>query len=174
MKKIIWYWNLVYYHVFKELKALHKRFTSINSNYGVIKTNALTEFYKTYDVANIFKLNDDMFNDVETGLLIHWANAIIYFLLVLLMVGILNFIDYFSNTVNSYNTASGIGYIFFLIYLLVPPLSFNYLTLYKNNRYLSFFEIFQQLNTRETKKHSRIALVIGVSLLMFCICSFII
>jgi hypothetical protein len=173
-KNIVWYWNLVHYHLFLFLKKAHFLFSYINPFRLFYKIPGIKKFYAKHGIKDMNKFVDEVgFNNPVTGINSIWAGMYMGGLLILLEYSIFNFIQAFlGKSLIQYIYRDQENKILFLLLLLTFAGLINYFTLFKNDRYLTYFKEFEQMPKQEKKKYPWVSFVVVLLILLIFIGGF--
>ena len=172
MEKINWFWNLVYYNLFR-LEKLTQKFFS----YPVmlfLNNERIKNAYTKRGVLDADKIVNNALNNPETGVNSVLASIHMGGLLVIFEYGIFNFIQVLlGKSLIQHVWTDKIYIIVFLILLLVPSGLINYFTIFKKERYLKYFKEFDKMSKEEKRIYGRKCFLIILSFWLFFIGSFV-
>jgi hypothetical protein len=177
MEKIYWFWNLVHYCIFKfekrasfyinlPLKWVFSQFFEISFiKQGLKKRGSSKE--------DIFKESENVLNNSNSGLNIMISGIQMGGILVLIEYALFNFVQGIIE--KSYIQTIWENDLFkflFILSLLILPGIFNYFVLFKNNRYLRYFEKFKKSSHSDKLRYSRLTFGFVICVILILIGSF--
>lgn len=169
MKTISWYWNLLHYNFFLWQKNAHRIFNYINPIRYFLKIPSVKKFYAKHGIDDMNKFSDDkIFNNKKVGINSIRAGVNMGGVFILLEYIIFNLIQIIiSKPLIKYVWEEKTNFILFVIILLGIAGLFNYFTLFKNDRYLTYFKEFEKMSDSQKRKYqifSSISVVIIITL----------
>ncbi len=94
-------------------------------------------------------------------------------ILVLFEFGVFNSIEtIFKIPLFKYIWNNSMSLLIFSLLLLIPPYLFNRVMLFKDNRYLNYYEIFKKLSDRKKKRYETVCFFTFFFILIFFLSSF--
>ncbi len=169
-------WNYVHYTTFNLYKHSYKIASYLDPFKLFYKIPAIKKFYAKGGINDMNKFTDEIINDKSSGINSILAGAQTGGLLVFLEYGLFNIlqailgkslIQYVWGPDNPYKCI-------FLIGLLIIPWIINNQLLWKNDKYLKYFEEFDKEPKQIRRKWAWISVGIILGILAFFILSFVI
>lgn len=162
MKAIEWIWNLIFYNMYKWEVKLYRILDYVDPFYWLNKTTRFKEHRSKYGVDDMNKLKENIMTNPNAGFGLYPVYAsigglFVLFELVFLNISLLLVNCPLSNILE--NTSTKIV-VFGLIILLA--ILFNQVTLYRNNKYLDYFEKFNTLADRRKSFYGLLCLFVIV------------
>lgn len=175
MKSISWYWNLLHYFIYVWYKAAYRFSNYLSPIRYLLKVPFIKRFYAKHGVSDMNKFADDVvFNNTETGINSIWAGIQMGGLFVLLEYGLFNFIQgIIGKSLIQYVWESKIYAIVFMLVLLGFAGLFNYFVLFKEDKYLNYFDEFEKMPKSKKVKYGWSCFITVVLILLFVIISFV-
>lgn len=163
---------MLHYSIFK-FETRTQRFFNSPFNF-LLNTKKIKTYYKKRGIDNPIALIEKVTTSEENSISEVLSGIQMGGLLVMIEFGVFNYIQGALN-VNLFGVIAKNAYylIGFIALLLIPAGIFNYYTLFKNDKYLIFFKEFKQMKVQDTKKYAFISLMAVVSIVLFCISSFV-
>ena len=178
MKKIIWYWNVIHYNIFK-----FERFSQRVINYPVIlltKIEPISDFLAKMGNKNPRKNLEKytLSKDYSSSSIL--ANIHMGGILVLLELSLFCLMQVFiGKSLIQYIWENSIIKVLFLLLLIAIPGFFNYFTLFRNEKYLSYFKQIDKLSKIIKKRYAwftilflSLVLIVFIASLYFAIKTF--
>ncbi|RQO41571.1 hypothetical protein DBR39_02775 [Chryseobacterium sp. KBW03] len=169
-------WNYVHYTIFNFYKIIYRLLSYIDPFRLLYKIPAIKNFYSKRGIEDMNQFTDDViFNDKVSGLHSIWAAIQMGGLIILIEYGLFNIfqavlgkslIQIFWEPGSSYKWI-------FIIGLLVLPWIINEKLLFKNNKYLKYFDEFDKEPKKIRHKYAWISLGIILGIITFFVLSFI-
>jgi hypothetical protein len=157
------FWNLIYYFAYKGDYKLHLFFNKINPALLLYRFNFAKRRFAKMGVDNPIEKLNKSYKKKDTGISSFRAGGLMILLIVLFCFGIgfiyigLFRIKYFDNN----------------LFIIVLPITLflNYLLLFKQNKYLRYFEEFEKFDYAKKKKWALISTSVIISFFVFLFCS---
>ena len=177
MNKIYWFWNLIHYFIFRFEKkasyyinlpikwAFNKLFEISFIKQGLKERGSSKE--------NIFIASENFLDNPTESLNITISSIQMGGLLILIEYSIFNFIQ--GITEISYIQKiweNDLFKLLFILSFLILPGIINYFVLFKNKRYLIYFEKFKKLSNPEKLKYGRLTFGFVIFVILILIESF--
>jgi hypothetical protein len=93
MKKIEWFWNIVYYNVYIFDSKCRKLFNYLNPFYLINKIPAVKKHHAKHGVDDMNKFAERILNNPKSGISSIWSGSFMGGLLVFIGIGLLNIIE---------------------------------------------------------------------------------
>ncbi|WP_131777620.1 hypothetical protein [Chryseobacterium sp. JAH] len=169
-------WNYVYYAIFNFLKQLYKLLSYIDPFRLIYKIPAIKKFYAKGGIDDMNKFTDDIiFNNKMSGLHSIWAGIQMGGLLVFLEYGLFNILQAIlgkSLIQLVWQPGNPYKWIFIIGFLIIPWI-INEQLLFKNEKYLKYFEEFDKETKKVKRKWAWISFGIIIGILTFFVLSFV-
>jgi hypothetical protein len=173
MKNITWYWNMIHYCVYLFFINIFKLMNYINPLNYVLKIRRIKQSYSKRGVDDIETLISTVSNNPKTGINSIHAGGLMIGLTGFLLFGIFDYSQLlFSTSLDDLVFKNQTNGMLFLLALIVPSLLFNYFTLFRGNRYLTYFKEFDKIEINEKKKYYWMSFIIILFIVAFFITSF--
>ena len=173
MKRIEWFWNMVYYNVYKFDSKCSMLFNYLNPFYLANKIPAVKRYYAKHGVNDMNKFTNRMFSNPKSGINSIWAGSYMGGILVLFGIALLNILEILiGRSLIKDVTESSFHFVIFFIILIVPTVLINNYVLFRKDKYLNYFIKFNLMNKREKIKYSWISFFIILLVFFFFIGSF--
>ena len=160
MKKVEWFWNMMYYQIWLFNIKSQKLFDYINPLYYINKIPKVKKFHEKHGIGNVSKFINDGFDDPHYGVNITRATSFMGGLLILIECVIMNIVQ----------KITGIPLIEFWLkdiftllagFLVLFPLTImiNHCLLFNNEKYIEYFKLFEVLSKEEKTKYARVCII---------------
>jgi len=169
-------WNHVHYAIFNFYKKVYKILSYIDPFRLFYKIPVIKKFYAKGGIDDMNKFTDEIiFNNKLSGLHIVWAGIQMGGLIILLEYGFFNiFQTVIKKPVIQYIWESNNFYkLIFIALLLIIPWMINEKLLFKNDKYITYFEEFDKQPKYLRRKWNWISFTIIIMIFSFFILSFI-
>jgi hypothetical protein len=143
MKFVVWFWNLIFYNLFRWENYV-SRFIGYPIQ-KILRNKKVKEQYEKRGVKDADELVNKAIKNPRVGINSILAGGHMYLLIILLAFGLL-FI--YSALIGHHIR---IGYTQFL-YIIAPSFIVNYFSLFKDDKYLSYFKEFEKMPAEEKKR----------------------
>lgn len=151
MKKIEWFWNMMYYTLYLLDMNMSSIFRYINPVYWINKIPQVKKHHSKHGIDDMNKFIFSFFSDFKNGDSSIIASGILSSLVLLIEVGMLNIIASVLNLDLYEGYWSGKQELIVLVALMLPVWIINRYLSFKNNKYLKYFEEFKMLAARRRK-----------------------
>jgi hypothetical protein len=173
MKEIIWFWNLLFYMLYKLDLNLHLLFNHINPFRLIYKIKIIAKFYQKRGISDMGALIDNNFSNKSYGISITRAGGVLAVPIILVEYGVFNFIQLLLNKPLIKYVFENVYYLIpFLIVLITPAGIILDFTVYKNDRYLKYFQKFEKENYDQSMKYRLLVVSVFIFSFLFFIFSF--
>jgi len=174
MNKVMYYWNMIHYYLFVWQVMLYKLFDYINPFTYFFKIKCVKRFYSKHGVNDMNKFtNQRIINAPDEGLNMVWAGINLSGLIIICEYGFFNIIQSCLNRyLIQYVWENNVYKFSFVALLLILPATFNYLLIFKEKRYLGYFNTFEKMNRSTRIKNGWLCGIFILLILMFFILSF--
>jgi hypothetical protein len=173
MKNLVWYWNMVHYFLNKWEVVTQSIF-----NYPVLllmRNDKVKEMYAKRGVQNPEEAVKHAVNSSKTGTNGIIAGIHMGGLLVMLELSIFNFIQVIAGKfLIQYFLKDAFSVMLLLIVFLVPAGVVNYFILFKDDKYLRYFNKFDKTLKGKNRKYGWISFFIVLSFWLITILSFVV
>jgi hypothetical protein len=155
MNKIIFYWNFIYYLLFSWHVRLYNIINRLNPIWYFNNTTVAKSFFKRNGIKDMNELTTEtIFNNPVKGVNKIWAHIYINSLGMITEFTFFNFVQILIvKSLTQYIFSNQVYFSLFILYLIIPIGVFNYVTLFKNHKYLTFFRQFQKLDNEMRNRH---------------------
>jgi hypothetical protein len=172
MKKIEWFWNLIYYNVYRfDLNATHA-FKYINPFWWLNKIPSINKKREKY---GIDELAFSIFDSPKNGLSINIAGSFMGVLLVFIELGIFNLIQRILNKPLYSLVLKDILHItLYLVLFMVPVVLINNRLLFRKKKYLDYFYEFEKLTNKRKVIYGFLTFIVVIFAFSFFIGTFLV
>jgi len=155
------FWNLIYYFAYKGDYKLHLLFNKFNPIVLLYKLNFSKRRLAKMGVNNPVEELNKSFKKEDTGISSFRAGGLMILLVVLFCFGI----------VNIYLGIQKILIFNVNVFLIALPITllFNYILLFRKNKYLSYFKEFDKMEKVDKKKLALLSLIVILFFFIFSI-----
>ena len=170
-------WNYVYYTIFNLYRLLYKFSNYIDPFRLFYKIPKIKKFYAKGGIEDMSKFTEDIVvNNKKYGMNIMIAGIHIGGLLVLLQYGLFNLLQIAigKSLIQNVWSSGNLYKLFFILSFLILPWIINENFLFKNDKYLKYFEEFDKESKEIKNKWQWISFAIIFGIFTFFILSFII
>lgn len=175
MKKLLRFWNLVHYCMFKLQFSIHRMLSILNPMTYFLKIPTVKKaFEKKRNINDISEyIEKSAFKNPETSVTIIWAGIHTGALLILAEYLGFNLIqislkkDWMGYIMD--NDFKGLVFIFSLI---IPVIVINYFALFRNKKYLLYFKEFDEIPRYKLNLYCFFCMLAYLSMAVFLILSF--
>src|SRR6185437_14309258 len=173
MGKITWYWNMIHYSVYLFFTNLFTLMNYINPLYYILKISSVKRFYSKRGIDDMQGLTKTVVNNPKVGINSIHSGGLMGGLIVFLLFGIFNYSQVlFSASLGDWVFSNQTNDILFLSGLIIPSLLFNYLILFKRNKFLEYFKEFDTMDASKKTKYYCMSLIVVLFIISFFIVSF--
>lgn len=173
MKKIGWFFNMIFYMLYKFDLKLHMLFNYINPFRLIYKIKSIDRFYRKHGVSNMGTLIDNSFSNKVYGISIVRAGGFLFIPILMVEYGCFNFLQLLLDKPLISLIFGNTFYLIAFLALLVFPAGFLlHRLLYRNDLYLKYFKEFESLRYQTNLKYRLITLGVFLFPLLFLILSF--
>lgn len=174
MGKVIYYWNMVHYYLFVWQVALYKLLDYVNPFTYLFKIERVKKFYSKHGINDMNKFTDQkIFNAPEQGLNIIWAGINLSGLIIIFEYGLFNITQSFlGRYLIQYIWENNVYKISFVTILLIIPVTLNYLLVFREEKYLSYFNKFKKMCRQKKNRYGWLCGIFILLIWMFFILSF--
>ncbi|MDN4013389.1 hypothetical protein QX233_13010 [Chryseobacterium gambrini] len=169
-------WNYIHYTIFNFYIRVYKLLSYIDPFRLIYKIPAIRKFYAKGGIEDMNQFTDEViFNNKVSGLHSIWAGVQMGGLIILIEYGIFNiFQAILGKSLIQYVWEPGNSYKWiFIIVLLVLPWIINEKLLFKNDKYLKYFDEFDIETKKVKRKWAWISFGIIIGILTFFVLSFV-
>ncbi|WP_447767065.1 hypothetical protein [Sphingobacterium faecium] len=165
MDKIIYCWNMVHYYLFVWQEKFYKLVDYINPFTYLFKIKSVKNFYSKHGIDDMNKFVDQkVFNAKDHGINIVFAGINLSGLIVLFEYGVFNIIQIsMGKYLIQYIWENHVNQITFIVILLAVPSVLNYYLVFKEEKYLKYFAVFDRL---DDDKRFKYGLFCGIFILL--------
>lgn len=174
MNTITYYWNMIHYYLFIWQVTLYKLLDYVNPFTYLFMIPKIKKFYSKHGVSDMNKFTDQrIFNAPTQGLNLIWAGINLSGLIIIFEYGLFNIIQScLGRNLIQYIWENGICKFLFVAVLLIIPAVLNYLLVFKEERYLSYFSRFEKMDDHKKTKYGWLCGVFNLLVWIFFILSF--
>ncbi len=174
MKNIELFWNIVYFGIYQFDISLRYLIGFLNPFNFINKIKGVQRYHSTYGVNDLNKFRNRIFNSKKSGISSIRSSAIIGGLLVLFEYGLFNFIQGITKKALIANVWEDSSHFFiYLIVLLIPVVLINNYLLFKNDKYLNYFEQFEKEGKRKKSSYYFLSIITVLLFVSFFFLSFL-
>ena len=173
MKNIELFWNIVYYGIYKFDVYLRHLVGYLNPFTLIHKIRGVKKYYSEHDVDDVNKVRNRILGNRRTGISSIRSGAAIGGILVLFEYCLFNLIQritQLSLIENIWQNSS--NFITYLVILLLPVILINHLLLFKNDKYLSYFDEFDKMDERKQRRYYLLSLTTILLIIVLFVLSF--
>jgi hypothetical protein len=175
MKKIEWFWNIVYYNVYIFDSKCRKLFNYLNPFYLINKIPAVKKHHAKHGVDDMNKFAERILNNPKSGISSIWSGSFMGGLLVFIGIGLLNIIETIvGRSLIRDVTNSSSHFIIFAIALMGPTILINNYLLFRKDKFLNYFKEFDTMSNKKKSAYSWLTFLVIVLILSFLIGSFLV
>jgi hypothetical protein len=175
MKRIEWFWNMVYYNIYRCDARLRKLFDYLNPFYLINNIPAVKKFHAKHGVNDMNKFANRMLNNPKSGLSSIWAGSFMGGLLVLIGIGLLNVCEtIIGRSIIRDVTKDSLHFIIFAVVLMGPTILINNFLLFRKDKYLNYFKEFEAMPNKKKSVYGWLTLLVVVLIFSFLIGSFLV
>ncbi len=173
MKNIELFWNIVYYGIYRFDVYLRYLVGYLNPFKAIHKIKGVQQYYSAQGVNDMNKLRNRILGNRESGISSIRSGGAIGGLLALIEYGLINVIQKItgSNLIEKI-WQTNTGFIIYLISLLLPVILINNYLLFQRNKYLKYFDEFDELGAKKKQLYSWISFLTVVFIVSLFFLSF--
>lgn len=173
MKNIELFWNIVYYGIYRFDVYLRYLVGYLNPFKAIHKIKGMQQYYSAQGVNDMNKLRNRILGNRESGISSIRSGGAIGGLLALIEYGLINVIQKItgSNLIEKI-WQTNTGFIIYLISLLLPVILINNYLLFQRNKYLKYFDEFDELGAKKKQLYSWISFLTVVFIVSLFFLSF--
>jgi hypothetical protein len=174
MKKIEWFWNMIYYNVYLFDRKMSGLFLFINPIFWFNKISAVKKYHARYGVDDMNKFADRILNNPKSGISSIWAGSFMGILLVLIGISLINVFDtIIGRSVIRDVTDSSLHFIIFFVILLCPTVLINNHLIFRKDKFLNYFKEFEVLPKEKKSAYGWLTFFVVIFIFVFLIGSFL-
>lgn len=167
MKRVLLFWQKLHYNIYKfncftQIYVFGLPITLLLKNKYIIKQ------YEKRGVKNPSEIVRKTLINPETSTVNLLTNAFVILLISSLLLSILNFIT----AIAGYMIWADWSFLIYLILIGVPSVLINYFALWKDDKYLAYYKLFEKEPKQERIKWAWISFVTVILILLLLIFSF--
>lgn len=175
MKRIEWFWNIIYYNVYIFDSKCRKLFNYFNPFYLINKMSIVKKHHAKQGIYDMNKFAERILNNPRSGLSSIWSGSFMGGLLVFIGIGLLNIIEIIAGrSLIRDVTNSSIHFIIFFVILLGPTILINNHLLFRKDKFLTYFKEFEVMPKKKKSAYGLVSLVVIIFIFSFFIGSFLI
>jgi len=173
VKNIELFWNIVYYGIYRFDVYLRYLVGYLNPFKAIHKIKGVQQYYSAQGVNDMNKLRNRILGNRESGISSIRSGGAIGGLLALIEYGLINVIQKItgSNLIEKI-WQTNTGFIIYLISLLLPVILINNYLLFQRNKYLKYFDEFDELGAKKKQLYSWISFLTVVFIVSLFFLSF--
>jgi len=138
-----------------------------------LKSPTVKNFYAKRGINDMQGIVKNVANNPITGINSIQSGGVMIGLIGFLLFGIFNYSQiFFSKSLTDWTFENNTNDIIFLACIIIPSLLFNYFTLFKNNKYLEYFKVFEGFSDVKKNKYCWLSFIIILIISLFLIYSF--
>jgi len=173
MRDITWYWNMVHYCIYLFFINVFKLMNYLNPLYYILKIKGVKRYYAKHGVDDMQGLTTRVSNNPKTGINSIHAGGLMIGLIGVLLFGIFDYSQlFFSASLDDLVFRNDTNDTLFLLCLIILSFLFNYLTLFKGNKYLEYFKEFDEMDGAKKIEYYWMSLIVVLFIISFFIISF--
>ena len=160
LNNIIWFWNLLHYFIYLFNVKIYKVIDYVNPITWLLKISIIQNFFKRKGINDINKLIDRNINSKQfSSTCVTWAGIHMGGLMVIVEFSFFNLLQVCLGQSLIQHVWNALLYkVLFLIALLIPQGLINYFILFRNNKYMYYFEKFDKLPLSTKKLYGLICI----------------
>lgn len=173
-KNIYFYWNLLHFYFFVWHTNAHLIFNYINPIVYISKLPVIKNFYSKHGIDDINSFsNEKVFNEKKIGINSIWSGVQKGGMFIFIEYSFFNIVQGLSGKVFINILMENKFYfgILILIFLFIAGF-FNYNVLFKNDKYLEYFNEFEKMTKTQKLKTGWLCFLVVLLLIMFLVFSF--
>jgi hypothetical protein len=144
MKRIEWFWNIIYYNVYIFDSECRRLFNYLNPFYFINKIPIVKKHHAKQGVDDMNKFAERILNNPRSGISSIWSGSFMGGLLVFIGIGLLNIIEIIAGrSLIRDVTNSSSHFIIFFVILLGPTILINNHFLFRKDKFLNYFKEFE-------------------------------
>lgn len=163
---MILFWNIIFYFIYRAINNVFLFFIRINPLMFLYRSPYGKKHFENMGIEDPMGELNKAFERPDIGLSIMYAGGVIYFLLVMLIFG---FINYFSALVTK---ETDLQFYHFFIFLCLSFI-LNHFLLFRKDKYLKYFKKIKKMNKKEKILWAWITFFVVMGILIFVIGSFV-
>lgn len=168
MKRIEWFWNMVYYNLYRCDMRLSKLFNYINPFYLLNNLPAIKKYHAKHGVDDMNEFMTNMLNNPKTGFSIILDGSFMGGLFVLIGYGLFNIFQGISGiSLDPYIWKDSLHFIIFFIILVIPSVLINNYLLFRKKKYLEYFKEFEKMTDKKKIVYGWMSLIVVISIVSF-------
>jgi hypothetical protein len=173
MKDFTWYWNMVHYCIYLFVVNVFKLMNYLNPLYYILKIRGVKRYYAKHGVDDMQGLTTTVSNNPKTGINSIHAGGLIIGLTGFLLFGIFDCSQlFFSISLDDLVFKNDTNGTLLVLCLFVLSFLFNYITLFRGNKYLEYFKEFDKIEASEKTIYYWMSLIVVTFIIAFFIISF--
>jgi hypothetical protein len=169
------FWNLLHYCIYELQLNFHKLFRFISPIYYLYKVPLIKRYFeKKYGTDDMAQYVDDaVFDDPRSGQTIVWAGIQMGVIMISIQIIIFNIVQAaIGENLNNYIFDNEKYKLVFILALVTIAGIVNYNVLFKDKKYLLYFEDFNKISRRTITLYSILILLGYIALIISTIASF--
>jgi len=175
MKRIEWFWNMVYYNIYMFDIRLSKLFNYINPFYWLNRISAIKKHHALHGVSDMNEFANQTFNNPKTGISSIWAGSFMGILLVMIGIGLLNFFEtIIGRSIIQDVFKDSLHFIIFGVVLMGFTILINNSLLFRKDKYLNYFKKFEAMPNKKKSIYGWLTFSVVIFILSFFIGSFLV
>lgn len=175
MKKIEWFWNMIYYNVYLVDVKLSKLFKFINPVFWFNRIPIIKRYHAKHGVDDMNEFANRILNNPKSGLSSIWAGSFMGILLGFIGIGLINIIEtIIGRSVVRDVTDSSFHFIIFFVILLGPTVLINNHLLFRKDKFLNYFKKFEMLPKEKKLTYGWLTFFVIILIFSFLVGSFLV
>jgi hypothetical protein len=175
MKRIEWFWNIVYYNIYRYDVRLRKLFNYLNPFYLINNIPTVKKFHAKHGVDDMNKFANRVLNNPKTGISRTWTGSFMGGLLVLIEYGLFNIFQIIIGISLIQVVLKDIyHFIMYLVILVVPSVLVNNYLLFRKDKYLDYFKEFEIMTDKKKTVYGWLSFFVVILIFSFFMGSFLV
>lgn len=175
MKRIEWFWNMIYYNVYLFDIKISRLFNFINPVFWFNKIPIIKRYHAKHGVDDMNKFANRMLTNPKSGLSSIWAGSFMGILLGFIGIGLINIIEtILRRSVIRDVTDSPSNFIIFFVILLGSTVLINNYFLFSKDKFLNYFKEFDLMSIEKKSAYGWLTFIVIVLIFSFLVGSFFI
>ncbi len=175
MKKIEWFWSMVYYNVYRFDSKCRKLFNYLNPFYLLNNIPAVKRYHSKNGVDDMNKFANRLLSNPKTGMSSIWAGSFMGGLLVAIGYSFFNILQkILGRSLIETVWKDSFHFVIYLIILTAPSAIINWYLLFRKDKYLNYFKEFETMSNKKKSVYGWLTLLVVVLIFSFLVESFLI
>ena len=175
MKRIEWFWNIIYYNIYMFDTKCRMLFNYLNPFYLINDIPAVKRYHSKNGVPDMNQFANRMLNNSKAGISSIWSGSFMGGLLVAIGYGFFNiFQKILGQSLIKAVWKDSFHFIIYLIILVVPSAIINRYLLFRKDKYLNYFKEFEAMPNKKKSVYGWLTFLVVVLIFSFLIGSFLV